>query len=176
MFCSVLLFIDEADAFLLQRQKSVMSEDMRSALNAFLYRTGEPSQKFMLVLASNQPHHFDVAVNDRLDDMVEFQLPGSSEREQMLQHYYSEFILETDKTRWSHKRKILVEGIDIKLKLQEYAKVTEGLSGREIAKLALGWQTSVYGSNGRKLTEKMMDDGVYKMMQQHRQKIDWKKD
>jgi ATPase family AAA domain-containing protein 3A/B len=58
----------------------------------------------MLVLASNQPHHFDVAVNDRLDDMVEFQLPGSSEREQMLQHYYSEFILETDKTRWSHKR------------------------------------------------------------------------
>jgi hypothetical protein len=35
-----------------------------------------------------------------------------------------------------------VEGIDIKLKLQEYAKVTEGLSGREIAKLALGWQVT----------------------------------
>ncbi len=45
-------------------------------LNAFLYRTGEQSKKFVLVIASNQPEQFDWAVNDRLDEMVEFELPG----------------------------------------------------------------------------------------------------
>ena len=40
----LLLFIDEADAFLRQRSVAngeLMSEDLRNALNAFLYRTGE---------------------------------------------------------------------------------------------------------------------------------------
>ena len=32
-----------------------MSEDLRNALNAFLYRTGSASDKFMVVYASNQP-------------------------------------------------------------------------------------------------------------------------
>lgn len=30
----------------------------------------------MLVVASNQPEQFDWAVNDRLDELVEFKLPG----------------------------------------------------------------------------------------------------
>lgn len=30
----------------------------------------------MLVVASNQPEQFDWAVNDRLDELVEFDLPG----------------------------------------------------------------------------------------------------
>lgn len=32
----------------------------------------------MLVVASNQPEQFDWAVNDRLDELVEFKLPGMS--------------------------------------------------------------------------------------------------
>lgn len=35
----LLLFIDEADAFLRKRSSERISEDLRSALNAFLYRT-----------------------------------------------------------------------------------------------------------------------------------------
>lgn len=31
----------------------------------------------MLIVASNQPEQFDWAVNDRLDELVEFDLPGS---------------------------------------------------------------------------------------------------
>lgn len=47
-----------------------LSEDLRNALNAFLYRTGEPTNKFMVVYASNQPEQFDWAINDRIDEMV----------------------------------------------------------------------------------------------------------
>ena len=55
----VLLFVDAADAFLRKRSQEVISEDMRATLNTFLYRTGEQSNKFMLVLASHQAEQFD---------------------------------------------------------------------------------------------------------------------
>lgn len=38
-----------------------------------------------MVLASNTPEQFDWAVNDRLDEMVEFMLPGLEERERLVQ-------------------------------------------------------------------------------------------
>lgn len=40
--------------------------------------------RFMMVLASNTPEQFDWAVNDRLDEMVEFMLPGLEERERLV--------------------------------------------------------------------------------------------
>jgi ATPase family AAA domain-containing protein 3A/B len=71
----VLLFIDESDAFLRRRATEHMSEDLRNALNAFLYRTGGASDKFMVVYASNQPEQFDWAINDRIDEMVKKKKP-----------------------------------------------------------------------------------------------------
>lgn len=50
----LLLFIDEADAFLGQRGDS-MSEGLRGALNAMLFRTGDQSKDFLVVLATNRP-------------------------------------------------------------------------------------------------------------------------
>ena len=41
----LLLFVDEADAFLRKRSSETISEDMRATLNAFLYRTGEQTDK-----------------------------------------------------------------------------------------------------------------------------------
>lgn len=90
----LLLFVDEADAFLRKRSSETISEDLRAALNAFLYRTGEQSNKFMLVLASNTPEQFDWAVNDRLDEMVEFTLPGLEERERLVRLYFEKFVLQ----------------------------------------------------------------------------------
>lgn len=90
----LLLFIDEADAFLRKRSSETISEDLRSTLNAFLYRTGEQSNKCMLVLASNTPEQFDWAVNDRLDEMVEFNLPGVEERERLMRLYFDKFVLQ----------------------------------------------------------------------------------
>ena len=68
----LILFVDEADAFLRKRSSEKISEDLRSTLNAFLYRTGEQSDKFMLVLASNTPEQLDWAINDRLDEVSVF--------------------------------------------------------------------------------------------------------
>ena len=59
----------------------------------------------MLVLASNQPHHFDSAINDRLDDMVEFHLPGNEERQRMLHHYFNEFVIKSNQLGWLRQSK-----------------------------------------------------------------------
>lgn len=50
----LLLFIDEADAFL-GRRGAGMSEGLRGALNAILFRTGDQSRDFAVVLATNRP-------------------------------------------------------------------------------------------------------------------------
>ncbi|MGH0182875.1 UNVERIFIED_CONTAM: hypothetical protein FKN15_010646 [Acipenser sinensis] len=70
-----------------------ISEDLRATLNAFLYRTGEQSNKFMLVLASNQPEQFDWAINDRVDEIVNFALPGLEERERLVRLYFDKYVL-----------------------------------------------------------------------------------
>ena len=47
----------------------------------------------MLVLASNQPEQFDWAINDRIDEMVEFDIPSLEERERMVRQYFDEYVL-----------------------------------------------------------------------------------
>jgi ATPase family AAA domain-containing protein 3A/B len=83
----IILFIDEADAFLRNRKNSEMSEFMRHTINSFLYRTGSPSDNVIVVLATNSPEQLDEAVHDRIDEIVGFNLPTVNERKIMLYHY-----------------------------------------------------------------------------------------
>ncbi|KAM7443168.1 ATPase AAA domain-containing protein 3-B [Porites harrisoni] len=168
----LLLFVDEADAFLRKRNQEKMSEDLRSTLNAFLYRTGESSRKFMLVLASNQPDQFDWAINDRLDEMVEFDLPSLEERVRLVRQYFEEHVLKPA-TTGSRAGRLKIANFDFNVKCRQIAEVTEGLSGREISKIAIAWQASAYGSPDGVLTEEMMDERVQEAVRQHKQKIEW---
>ncbi|KAI9562932.1 hypothetical protein GHT06_010388 [Daphnia sinensis] len=166
----LLLFVDEADAFLRKRSSEKISEDLRATLNAFLYRTGEQSNKFMMVLASNTPEQFDWAVNDRLDEMVEFMLPGLEERERLVRLYFDKFILQPAA---EGKRRLKVAQFDYSALCTKIARDVEGMSGREIAKLGVAWQASAYASSDGILTEKMIMEKVKDAVQQHRQKVNW---
>ena len=50
---------------------------LRAALNAALFRTGDQSRDFAVVLATNRPADLDPAVLDRMDEALEFPLPGA---------------------------------------------------------------------------------------------------
>lgn len=52
------------------------------------------------------------------------------------------------------------------------ARLTEGMSGREIAKLGVSWQAAAYASEDGILTEKMARDRCYDAAKQHQQKVD----
>ncbi|XP_073700124.1 ATPase family AAA domain containing 3 [Garra rufa] len=166
----LLLFVDEADAFLRKRSTEKISEDLRATLNAFLYRTGEQSNKFMLVLASNQPEQFDWAINDRIDEIVNFMLPGLEERERLVRLYFDRYVLEP---ATGGRQRLKLAQFDYGLKCSEIAKRVEGMSGREISKLAVAWQAAAYSSEDGVLTEAMMDARVDDAVRQHRQKMDW---
>ncbi|XP_050956601.1 ATPase family AAA domain containing 3 [Labeo rohita] len=166
----LLLFVDEADAFLRKRSTEKISEDLRATLNAFLYRTGEQSNKFMLVLASNQPEQFDWAINDRIDEIVNFMLPGLEERERLVRLYFDRYVLEP---ATGGRQRLKLAQFDYGLKCSEIAKRVEGMSGREISKLAVAWQAAAYSSEDGVLTEAMIDARVDDAIRQHRQKMDW---
>lgn len=155
----LLLFVDEADAFLQSRETTRISEDQRNALNAFLFRTGTESEQFMMVYASNQPSQFDEAVMDRIDEMVEFDLPGVEERQKMISMYIKKYLLEPP----GRARK--VETVDIGDKeIEQVVHETEGFSGRAISKLAIAWQAAAYGTDGAILDR----NTFFKTVEQHK--------
>ncbi|KAF5405125.1 ATPase family AAA domain-containing protein 3-B [Paragonimus heterotremus] len=168
----VLLFVDEADAFLRKREQERISEGLRATLNAFLFRTGEQSKKFMLVLASNQPEQFDWAINDRMDEIVQFDLPGLAERERLVRHYFDLYLLQPSLDKRQRIR--LADDIDYTAECEEVARRTEGLSGREISKIAIAWQTAAYASEDGILTKAMMEAVVNSAIAANRKKREWR--
>lgn len=166
----LMLFVDEADAFLRKRSTEKISEDLRATLNAFLYRTGDQSSKFMMVLASNQPEQLDWAINDRVDEIVEFDLPGLEERERLVRMYFDKYVLEPAMEK---KQRLKLGDFDFGAKCSQIAEKTKGLSGREISKLAVSWQATGYASADGTLTEQMIEERVEDSVRQHKLKMEW---
>ncbi|KAJ3680677.1 hypothetical protein LUZ60_016955 [Juncus effusus] len=174
----LLLFIDEADAFLCERNKTYMSEAQRSALNALLFRTGDQSKDIVLALATNRPGDLDSAVADRIDEVLEFPLPGEVERFKLLKLYLDKYISkagESEKSKgilgFLRKRPqtIGIKGMTDEI-IREAAVKTDGFSGREIAKLMAGVQAAVYGSKECELTPGLFREVVDYKVAEHRQR------
>ncbi|KAF8098989.1 hypothetical protein N665_0255s0062 [Sinapis alba] len=177
----LLLFIDEADAFLCERNSVYMSEAQRSALNALLFRTGDQSRDIVLVLATNRPGDLDSAVTDRIDEVIEFPLPGEEERFKLLNLYLNNYLKKNEENRdtkpkWSHlfkklSQKITVEDDLTDKVISEAAVKTEGFSGREIAKLVAGVQAGVYGRKDCVLDSQLFKEIVEYKVEEHHQRI-----
>lgn len=132
---------------------------------------GEASDKFMVVFASNQPEQFDWAINDRIDEMVDFNLPGEGERLQMVTMYLEKYVLSPPSARATP---IAVAGIG-EDEVKYAAKATAGFSGREISKLAIAWQAAAYGASSG---EAVLTKELYlRVLEQHlaakRRKAGW---
>eukprot|EP00249_Psilotum_nudum_P014186 c24707_g1_i1 orf=305-2221(-) len=172
----LLLFIDEADAFLCERNSTHMSEAQRSALNALLYRTGDQSRDIILVLATNRPSDLDPAITDRIDEVLEFPLPGEEERVKLLKLYLDKYITQAGGTQkdwksqiWIRQEKIEIKGITDNV-ICDAAKKTKGFSGREIAKLMASIQGAVYGSKDCVLDADLFQEVVDYKVAEHQQR------
>ena len=151
----LLLFVDEADAFLRKRGDKGdghMSENLRNALSTFLFRTGTPSTKTMVVFATNEPAAVDRAVLDRVDESVRFALPGHEERVLLLQKYFHEYVV----AGAPGARKIRVAETIETANWGPLATELAGFSGRQVAKLCNAWQAAAYASVDNTLTEAAM--------------------
>ncbi|XP_059640397.1 uncharacterized protein LOC132282669 [Cornus florida] len=179
----LLLFIDEADAFLCERNSIHMSEAQRSALNALLFRTGDQSRDVVLVLATNRPGDLDTAITDRIDEVIEFPLPREEERFELLKLYLNKYLAGESnddfkqgfllKYGFLHKKKpqkITIKDLSDDV-IREAAKKTEGFSGREIAKLLASVQAAVYGRPDCVLDPELFREVVDYKVAEHQQRI-----
>lgn len=154
-----------------------MSEAQRSALNALLFRTGDQSKDIVLALATNRPGDLDSAVADRIDEALEFPLPGEQERYKLLKLYLDKYIAQAGlkKSSWfknlfkREQQKIEIKGLTDDI-LKEAAAKTEGFSGREIAKLMAGVQAAVYGSENCVLDPNLFREVVDYKVAEHQQR------
>lgn len=185
----LLLFIDEAEAFLGNRkQASKMSEHTHNALNALLYNTGGERRDFMLVLSTNRPQDLDSAVLDRCDEFISLPLPDLECREILLAQYFKTFVVdEVAKVnaladRIVSKAKALVmkqEPFRIEIdddvmdsnQLSSFALSMEGMSGREIGKVMIALQAALYSSSDGRLTRQMTEKILCGKLQKHRAKL-----
>ncbi|KAJ4714396.1 ATPase family AAA domain-containing protein 3 [Melia azedarach] len=174
----LLLFIDEADAFLCERNSIHMSEAQRSALNALLFRTGDQSRDIVLVLATNRPGDLDSAVTDRIDEVIEFPLPREEERFKLLKLYLNKYLSsdeDENSFKWGRMLKKQPQKITIKdlsdEVIREAAKKTEGFSGREIAKLIASVQAAVYARPDCVLDSQLFTEVVHYKVEEHHQRI-----
>ncbi|KAJ7982681.1 ATPase family AAA domain-containing protein 3 [Quillaja saponaria] len=173
----LLLFIDEADAFLCERNKTYMSEAQRSALNALLFRTGDQSKDIVLALATNRPGDLDSAVTDRIDEVLEFPLPGEDERFKLLKLYLDKYIAQSGSRKSSvlqnlfqrKQQEIEIKGLTDDITREAAAKA-DGFSGREIAKLMASVQAAVYGSENCVLDPSLYREVVDYKVAEHQQR------
>lgn len=154
-----------------------MSEAQRSALNALLFRTGDQSKDIVLALATNRPGDLDSAVSDRIDEVLEFPLPGEDERFKLLKLYLNKYIAKTGERKpglfsqlfQKKQKKIEIKGVDDDI-IKEAAAKTEGFSGREIAKLMASVQAAVYGSKDCVLDTNLFREVVDYKVAEHQQR------
>jgi ATPase family AAA domain-containing protein 3A/B len=113
----------------------------------------------------------DSAILDRMDEAVEFALPGKDERVRLLEQYFKERIVSPD----GNARPIRLEdGVD-SIDWSKMADVIDGFSGRQIMKMATAWQASAYASVDNTLTKKMVDFTVQDQCAQVKKKEVWAK-
>ena len=126
----LMLFIDEAEAFLVQREHMDLNSNAYQLLTNFLNHTGERSNKFMLVFATNHKHMIDSAMHRRIDDLIEMPLPKAPERFRVLALYRNKILFDL-----RQNGALFVDSARICLndaKLEEIAQQAEGLSNGEL--------------------------------------------
>lgn len=175
----LLLFIDEAEAFLNARDAINTSDDTlhkRHALNALLYQTGTQSSKFALVLATNRPEDLDDAVLDRMDVSLLIDIPVLEERRQLCELYMHEHVTSVVEKSQSSLfgiaggRCYLDDDVNNETSLNWIAKMTISFSGREISKLFIAIHHAMLLAEGRKLTYTLMQEVVKAKVKEHQHK------
>lgn len=155
----LVLFVDEVDAFARRRDQS--DDRWVKLLNAFLSRTGELSEKFMIIGATNHLEMLDDAFLSRMHKRLYVGLPGQSERLCMIKQYLEKYIAHD-------KRSILRNGKRVEAVLsispdvddaylEKIAERIEGFAGRDIAFMIDELRAVCYGSPGLTLTKNIFD-------------------
>lgn len=137
----LMIFIDEAEAFLSKRENMDPQSKAYQLLNNFLNYTGQRSNKFMIVFATNHKDVLDSAMYRRIDDLIEMPLPSKAQRIDALHLYKNKILMDRN-----HNSSKLVHAVDClfnKAFVEKIALKTKGFSYSELEGIMNSIQTEV---------------------------------
>lgn len=163
----LLLFIDEAESFLGGREGQNVTDEPYQLLTNFLKHTGERSDKFMIVFATNKPKLIDKAMGRRVDDSVEITLPTQAERMAILELYRKMILLDVEQNspEFINSVETYLSDKDIELVAQK----TEGLSGGELEGVINSIITDAAITDTGLVTKPLIDMVVDQAIRKHRE-------
>lgn len=158
----LIIFIDEADALLSKRNN--LDSDRIDLVNAFLSNTGDGDEKVMIILATNYPEQLDPAVLSRIDNKLNFNLPGHDERKQIINLYLKKYITDDRKIVKINNQKVerklnMSPEID-QIFVNNLAQKTNNLSGRDLSQAVLEMQISAYNRGNGVLTKELANIAI----------------
>lgn len=126
-------------------------------------------------------------MHDRIDEVVNFDLPTQSERQTMLYHYLVkycqppatqweklQFIYRYPRSIYTGKKLIRMEGITHEV-IERISRESEGFSGRSIMKMVVAWHDAAFTTPDLLLTPEILDRVLEKFKLQQKLKSTWSK-
>lgn len=132
-----ILFIDEAEALVLDREK-IQRPQQLELMDALLKRTGGANKNLMLILTTNRREDVDPAILSRMDHEIKIDLPQKEARSKILEEMIQKRCTTEQQTFFSDSG--LIEAI---------ARQTTGFSCRDISQMMniIFNRISIYGSS-----------------------------
>ena len=143
------IFIDECDTMLGNRDR--LNHAHTELQNAFLARTGDPSKKVAIIVATNRISELDPAVVSRMDHQIHIGTPDYIGRIRILTQYI-------DHAFGGAEERTTVLNDD---GIAAIASKTNHLAGRPLQKLVNTLKCAKYASNNNRLTQAIIDEAVY---------------
>lgn len=168
----ILLFIEDAEAFLRSSESSLMTDsytrENNNALCTFLHNMKRIKKNIILVLATSQGDStLDGEVLDICEESIYFPLPDASCRKGLLLSYFDTCVqkfVDRNNTAFSLKSKLiqlltrqapillsLEKDIMSGKHLEDAVAATRGLSGDDIRELMVAMQRELYDSDNKRL-------------------------
>lgn len=150
-----IIFIDEAETFLADR--TTLTIEAQNALSLFLTKTGTPSNKIMIICATNRPSVLDPAVLSRLGMQINFPLPDKASREKQLKmHIHHIFGNQSGKF-------VAYQYLQNNINIGKIAEQLEGCSGRTIQKMVNRLRQMALAENNLAITQSLVDRVIAKL-------------
>ena len=167
----VILYFDEAEAFLRDRKKLTNGEI--KLLDTFLEETGTSSDNYQVIIATNLYEELDSAVRSRFPKKIYFPLPGPQECKKMMAVYYDTYIKKDRRMIGRgddrHEAQISMADDINDAFFDELVQKMDHWSGREIEQLFDELRAQAYQADHCFLTKELFNHVFNEKLDQHKQ-------
>jgi AAA+ superfamily predicted ATPase len=154
----VIIFIDEADAMFVDRNTLSADSEHYQLLNHLLALTGDGSNKFMLVAATNHADVMDEAMGRRFQDRIYMPLPDAITRERLIKAYVNSTLLNQQENSPAFVQK--AQELITPTMITNIVQKVDGLSNAEIKDIIQAMRKKSLITKDGLLTMKIVTEAV----------------